>query len=86
MEDISIQEISKEVYLSSNYIGLIFKQETGESITDYLTNVRIERAKQLLKTTDLKILGVAEMTGYENPQYFSTVFKKYVGVNPQQYQ
>lgn len=85
MKSIGVSEIAKEVYLSPNHISLIFKQETGTTITEYITSLRMETAKDLLKTTDFKILDVAQMVGYENPQYFSTVFKKYTGMHPQQF-
>ena len=85
MEKISTAMISEEVYLSPNYISTVFKQVTGETITDYIAEVRIENAKNMLKTTELKILEVAEKVGYDSPHYFSTVFKKYTGLNPLQY-
>jgi two-component system response regulator YesN len=85
IESISMITISDEVYLSPNYISLIFKQETGETITEYITKVRMEKAKQLLTSCDLKILEVAEKVGFENAHYFSTVFKKYTGIHPQKY-
>jgi two-component system response regulator YesN len=85
MKNITVARLSGEVYLSPNYISLIFKQETGESVTEYVTKVRMEAAKELLKAPDLKILEVSEMVGYENSTYFSTVFKKYTGMHPQKY-
>ncbi|MBM7563663.1 response regulator [Paenibacillus sacheonensis] len=85
MDNITVARLSEQVYLSPNYISLIFKQETGESITEYVTKVRMEAAKELLKSQDLKILEVAEMVGYENATYFSTVFKKFTGMHPQKY-
>lgn len=85
MENLTVARISKEIYLTPNYISLIFKQETGESITEHITKVRMEAAKQLLISPDLKILDIAEMVGYENATYFSTVFKKYTGLHPQKF-
>lgn len=85
MENLTVARLSEEVYLSPNYISLIFKQETGLSVTEYITKVRMEAAKELLKAQDLKILEISEMVGYENPTYFSTVFKKYTGMYPQKY-
>jgi two-component system response regulator YesN len=85
MENITVVRLSEEVYLSPNYISLIFKQETGESVIEYVTKVRMEAAKELLKSEDLKVLEIAEMVGYENSTYFSTVFKKYTGMYPQKY-
>lgn len=84
-DDISVSKISEEVYLTPNYISMIFKQETGETITEYITKVRMEKAKKMLKLTDLKIMEIAEKVGYEDPHYFSKVFKKYTGIHPQKY-
>lgn len=85
MENLTIARISEEVYLSPNYISLVFKKETGESVTEHLTKVRMEAAMALLLDQDLKILDISEMVGYENATYFSTVFKKYTGLHPQKY-
>jgi two-component system response regulator YesN len=85
MENITVARLCEEVYLSPNYLSFIFKQETGESVIEYITKVRMEAAKELLKSKDLKILEVSEMVGYENSTYFSTVFKKYTGMYPQKY-
>lgn len=85
MENITVGRLSEEVFLSPNYISLIFRQETGTTVTEYVTKVRMEAAKELLKSPDLKVLEVAEMIGYENTTYFSTVFKKYTGMHPQKY-
>lgn len=85
MENLTVARLSEEVFLSPNYISLIFKQETGENITEYITKTRMDAAKELLKDADLKILEVAEMVGYENATYFSTVFKKFTGMHPQKY-
>lgn len=84
-EDISVAKISEEVYLTPNYISMIFKQEMKETISEYITKTRMEQAKILLKTTDLRILEVAEKVGYEDAHYFSKVFKKYTGILPQKY-
>lgn len=85
MENISVAMLSEEVYLTPNYISLIFKRETGETIVEYLTRVRMEAAKKLLETSELKVFEIAEMVGYENSNYFSTVFKKYTGIYPGKY-
>ena len=83
--ELSIAKIAEEVFLTPNYISLIFKKETGETITDYITRFRIGKAKELLRTTDLKVMEISERVGYENPHYFSTVFKKTVGLHPLKY-
>lgn len=85
MKDISINRISEQVFLSPNHISMIFRQETGETITDYITKIRMEKAKELLGNLDNKILEVAEAVGYEDASYFSKVFKKYTGIYPQKF-
>ncbi|MDQ0194219.1 response regulator [Paenibacillus wynnii] len=84
-QELSISKIAEQVFLTPNYISLIFKQGTKETITDYITKVRIEHAKKLLHNTDLKVREIAEQVGYENPHYFSTVFKKTAGSHPLKY-
>lgn len=84
-EDISVARISEEIYLTPNYISMIFKQEMKETITEYITKVRMEQAKKLIKTTDLRILEIAEKVGYEDPHYFSKAFKKHTGIHPKMY-
>lgn len=83
--ELSISRIAEEVFLTPNYISLIFKKETGETVTDYITRVRIDKAKELLHATDLKVMEISELVGYENPHYFSTVFKKTAGMHPLKY-
>lgn len=80
-----MEMLSEEVYLTPNYISLLFKKETGETISEYTTRLRIETAKGLLKETDFKVLEIAEMVGYDNPHYFSRVFKKCSGMQPSKY-
>lgn len=84
-ESISVAKISEEIYLTPNYISMIFKQEMNETITEYIIKVRMEQAKNLLKATDLKILEIAREVGYDDPHYFSKAFKKYTGTHPQKY-
>ncbi len=84
-EDININKIAESVYLSPNYISVVFKQMTGETIIDFLTKTRMENAKILLKETDFKVLDISEMVGFQDASYFSKVFKKYTGVHPQKY-
>ena len=84
-EDISISSIADQVYLTPNYISMIFKKAKGYTIVDYITRLRIEKAKLLLSTTNLKIQEIAEQVGYSNPYYFSNVFKKKTGIQPKNY-
>jgi two-component system response regulator YesN len=61
---------------------LLFKQETGETINEYLTKVRIEKAKELLSDPRNKFYEVCYTVGYSDPSYFSKLFKKYTGLTP----
>lgn len=85
MENLTIGMIADEVFVTQNYICLIFKREMGMTLNNYLTKVRMEKACSLLEETMLKVWQIAQMTGYENTHYFSTVFKKHMGMQPQQY-
>ena len=84
-KDISIHLVAREVGLSPNYFSTIFSQETGETFISYLTNLRIEQAKLLLKTTSMRIIDISYEIGYNDTQYFSYVFKKKVGMTPKEF-
>lgn len=84
-QDISLQEIADRFFLSREYISRKFKYEFKKTITDYLTKIRIEKAKQLLEISSLKIYEIAHYVGYQNEKYFSKVFKKLVGLTPNEY-
>lgn len=84
-EEISVQRVAMAVYLSPNYFSHIFKKIKKESFTDYLNKIRIEKAKQLLSNHLYKVYEVSDMVGYSDYKYFSSVFKKLVGVSPTQY-
>lgn len=83
-QEISLQSISSLVHLSKNYFASLFKKEVGESFLEYLTRIRIEKAKSLL-TGDLKAGDVGSLVGIQDPKYFSKVFKKITGVSPSEY-
>lgn len=77
---INLNDLAAEINRNPSYISYIFKQETGQSLFNYITQERIKHAKHLLKNTDLKILDIARACGYEDPSYFSQVFKKHTGI------
>lgn len=85
MKNISLESISERVYLSPSYLSFLFKKETGQSFIKYQTNYRIEMAKNLIRTTTLKISLICEMVGYTNVSYFCMIFKNYTGYTPVQY-
>ncbi len=84
-KDISLELMANYVYLNPSYFSELFKKETGQNFIEYLTNVRINQAKELLKNTGLKSYEVCEAVGYTDSKYFSKLFKKIVGVNPSEY-
>ncbi|MCL6459971.1 MAG: helix-turn-helix transcriptional regulator, partial [Gorillibacterium sp.] len=75
--DISVGDISRFVFLSPSYFTRAFKEEMGISPINYLLKVRIERAKELLRDTGLKISDIALNVGFSNQQRFNEIFKKY---------
>jgi two-component system response regulator YesN len=82
---ISLHEAANKLNMSPGYLSTVFKQSTGVSFIDYVTEVRIEEAKRLLKENNHKIYEVAQLTGYENAYYFSKVFKKITGITPKEF-
>lgn len=84
-KDVSLDDISRRVNISPYYFSKIFKEETGQNFIEYLTNVRIDKAKELLKDTNYTMKEICVMVGYQDPNYFSRSFKKNVGVTPTEY-
>ncbi len=84
-DDISLYSASEIVHLSPSYISKIFKKSTGYNFVEYLTSVRINKAKELLANTSIKVYEVAEVVGYKSTKHFSMVFKGQVGVTPLNY-
>lgn len=83
--DISLGDIAKFVFLSPSYFTRAFKEETGMSPINYLLKVRIDRAKELLSDTGLKISDIALSVGFSNQQRFNEMFKKHTSLTPLQY-
>lgn len=81
----SVKTIADKVYLHPVYLSKIYKSETGESLGDYIIRMRMERAVYLLKSTNKKIYEITTELGYQNPQYFSKIFRKYYGMTPNEY-
>lgn len=84
-DNLTIADIASQVYLAKTYICLLFKQETGETINEYITRVRMEKAKELLEETDRKLAEICSAIGYAEPSYFTKQFRKYTGMNPSDY-
>lgn len=84
-ENISLEIVAEYLHISPNYFSKLFSEEAEEGFVDYVTRVRIDSAKELLKTTQYKVYEVAEMVGYDNTHYFSRLFKKATGISPIDY-
>lgn len=85
-EKISLDQIAKNMYLSTFYLSKIFKAETGDTPINYLIELRMEKARDLMESSpDLSIQTVASMVGYEDAYHFSKLFKKHFGTAPSKY-
>ncbi|MFB9276539.1 response regulator transcription factor [Cohnella cellulosilytica] len=83
--DISLQFLAERVYLHPKYLSDMFKRETGQNLSDYVTERRMNRARKLLKETALKIPDIAELCGFANHKYFRALFKQQTGATPTEY-
>lgn len=84
-EPVSLEALSARFYMNPNYISQLFKQETGKTLTNYLSQIRMDRAKQYLQDPSKRINEIAALVGYQSPQTFAAVFKRYCGVTPREY-
>lgn len=84
-QNISLEDVAKVINLSKQYVCHIFKKETGQNLSHYINQVRIEKAKQLLLNPNYTNKDIYSMVGYSNQQYFSRVFKKVTGMTTSEY-
>lgn len=84
-ENISLNTVAASVNLSPNHFSTIFSQEMGQTFIEYLTSVRMEKAKQLLRSTSMKTSEIAYAVGYKDPHYFSYLFKKTQECTPREF-
>lgn len=83
--ELSLDTIANHLHISPSHLSRTFKKATNHSLTDYINHARIKKAKELLKHTDIYTYTIAEMAGYNDATYFSSIFKKYEGVSPSEY-
>ena len=83
--EITLEEVSKYVCVSPHYFSRLFKEETSENFIEYLTKVRIDKAKGFMKTSNLSIKEICFKVGFADPNYFSHIFKKTEKLTPSQY-
>jgi len=84
-EKITVKDVARSVYLSPCHLSKVFKQELGCTIMEFLTRVRIEEAKKMLRDPQYNVVQVADALGFKDPGYFTKVFKKSEGITPSQY-
>lgn len=83
-EDIGLNELAERAQMSTAYLSVLFKSEVGKSYVKYITDLRVKKAKELLKSGH-RVNEVSEMVGYSNYRYFSDIFKRHVGQTPNEY-
>ena len=84
-EALSLNSVAAHVGLSASYFSTVFRQQKGATFSEYLTHLRMEKAKELLMCTDLNTAQVSDRTGYRDPHYFGYLFKKLFGCTPREY-
>ncbi len=84
-ENLSLESTASVVSVSPGYLSTLFKRESDINFSDFLTRMRMEKAMELLRTTDMKTYEIAHATGFTNPHYFSISFKKHTGVTPSKF-
>lgn len=84
-KDISLDNVSKHLNISPYYFSKLFKDKTGENFIEYLTRVRIESAKQLIRDSNASMKEICSRSGFQDPNYFSRIFKRYVGLTPTEF-
>lgn len=82
---ITLKEMAEELYISPNYLCELFKRHTDKNLTEYILEYRIDRAKELLMDVRHRVNDVASLSGFSDSQYFSSLFKKKVGMTPTEY-
>ena len=85
-KEIRLKDVAEAVAISPQYFCKIFKEELGVNFVDYLTSVRMEEAKKMIKQKKMSIKEICFTIGYNDPNYFSRLFKKIVGVSPTEFE
>ena len=83
--ELTLAGIAKDIYTNSSYLSRIFKEKTGTTFSGYVFEIRMKKAVELVKATNLRSYEIAEKVGIEDPHYFSTCFKKYTGKSVKEY-
>lgn len=84
-EPITLAFLAEQFYLHPNYLSRLFKEKTGKNFIEYITEIRMDKVKEMLAEPNAKIGDISQAVGYENPRYFSKVFKQTTGFTPREY-
>jgi two-component system response regulator YesN len=84
-EQLTLNDVCSHLYMSISYFSTLFKQHTGLTFVEYVTRIRIKKAKELLSVTSYKTYEIAQHVGYGDPHYFSVIFKRHTGNTPKEY-
>lgn len=84
-KDVTLQSIGQFVYLNGIYLSQVYKEITGENVSEYILRARMEKAKALLDHSAARIYEIAAAVGYYSPQHFIRTFKRYYGMTPDIY-
>lgn len=85
IQSLTTQKIAESVYLTPTYLCTLFKKETGKTINEYITDIRIEKSKELLSDRTVKLYEIAKKVGYNDTNYYSKTFRKLVGMTPSEF-
>ena len=85
-EKLTLAMAAEATGISQGYLSSIFKKQTGSNFTDYVAWIKIEKAKDLIQEHQYMMYEISDMLGFENPYYFSKVFKKVTGITPKEYE
>ena len=84
-EEITLQMLAEKFHMNASYVSQYFKKETGMNLSTYLSRIRIQKAEQLLRTTEKSINEIAEQVGFRDYRFFSRTFKQVTGLTPSQF-
>lgn len=84
-EELGVEQLADMVYLAPSYLSAVFKKETGQNLSKFIKHYRMEKAKDMLENTNMKIVNISEAVGYQNVSYFCQSFRECYGVSPQKF-
>lgn len=84
-DNVTVKQLAEQFHMNSSYLSVLFKKEMGRTISDFVQEIRMNKAKDLLRDPNIKVYEVAEQVGFQTAAYFAFLFKKLTGTTPQEY-